>query len=156
MDTSEKWGLPPDFQPARFAISDAAKNAVRPVLGANEPIIVSLQNEDEILSILATPGRILTVRAQEVGIAAGSAIVKSFPWPGVWDLTMRPQAFSVSLVIEYRTSDNGKTVEIGRRAVLAKEKSDVFAGFPKEEGEAVFKTLLQLWNWKRAQPQSDG
>ncbi len=156
MDISEKWGLPPGFQPARFAISDAAKNAVRPVLGAGEPVIVSLQNDDEILSILATPGRILTIRAQEVGVSAGSAIVKSFPWPGVFGLTMRPQAFNVSLVLEYRTSDNGKTVEIGRRAILAKEKSDVLAGFPKEEGEAVFQTLLQLWNWKKSQPQNDG
>lgn len=155
MDTFEKWGLPSDFAPARFPVSDAAKNAVRPVLGANEPVIVSLQNDDEVVSILATPGRILVVRVQETGIAAGGATVKSFPWPGVFELTMRPQAFNVSLVIEYRTSDNGKTVEIGRRALLGKAKSDILAGFPKEEGEAVFQALLQLWNWKRAQPQTD-
>ena len=156
MDISEKWGLPPDFQPARFPISDVAKIAVRPVLGAGEPIIVSLQNDEELLSILATPGRILVIRAQEMGIGAGGAVVKSFPWPGVFDLTMRPQAFNVSLVIEYRTSDGGKTVEIGRRAQLAKPKSDIFAGFPKAEGEAVFQALVLLWNWKRAQLQAEG
>ncbi|BCM91134.1 hypothetical protein IAD21_02998 [Abditibacteriota bacterium] len=150
MDISEKWGLPPDFTPARYSISDDAKTAVRPVLGANEPVIVSLQNDEELVSILATPGRILTVRAHEIGVGAGTSQVKTFPWPGVFNLTLRPQAFNVSFVIEYRTADNGKTVEIGRRALLGKPKSDILAGFSKSEGEAAFHALVQLWNWKKA------
>ena len=156
MDISEKWGLPSDFQPARFPINDEAKNAVRPVLGAGEPVIVSLQNDEELVSILATPGRILVIRAQEMGVGAGSASVKSFPWPGVFDLTLRPGALNVNFAIEYRTSDGGKTVEIGRRALLAKPKSDNLAGFPKAEGETVFRALTHLWNWTKAQVQANG
>lgn len=156
MDATEKWGLPPGFVPVRYAISDDAKSAVRAQLGADEPVLVSLSNEEELVSIVATPSRILTVRAQELGVGAGTAQIKSFPFPAVFDLTLRPQTHTATLVIEYRTSDGGKTVEIGRRAFLAKPKSDTFLGFSKDEGEAAFRALLQLWNWKRAQAQTDG
>lgn len=154
MDATEKWGLPPDFAPVRFSIPDDAKIAVRAQLGAEEPVLVSFSNEEELVSIVATPGRILSVRAQELGVGAGTAQVKSFPFPAVFDLTLRPQTSTATLVIEYRTSDGGKTVEIGRRALLAKPKSDTFLGFGKVEGEAAFRALLQLWNWKRAQSQT--
>lgn len=154
MDISEKWGLPPDFAPVRFAIPDDAKNALRAVLGANEPVIVSLTNDEELVSLVATPGRILTLRTQEIGVSAGTSQVKAFPYPGIFNLTLRPQPLIVSLVIEYRTSDNGKTVEIGRRALLAKPKSDTLTGFSKEQGEAAFAALTQLWNWKKELPES--
>ena len=150
MDASQKWGLPPGFAPVRYPIPDDAKIAVRAVLGADEPVLVSLANEENLVSILATPGRILSVRAQELGVGAGRAQVKSFPFPGVFDLTLRPQTHSATIVIEYRTSDGGKTVEIGRRALLGKARSDTFLGFPKIESEEAFRALLQLWNWKRA------
>ena len=156
MDASEKWGLPPDFQPVRFAIPDSAKGAIRSVLGANEPVIVSLTNDEELISLVATPGRVLSVRTQEIGIGAGTSQVKPFPWPGIFNLTLRPQPLIVSLVIEYRTSDNGKTVEIGRRAMLGKPKADTFTGFSKEQGEAAFTALTQLWKWKLEQLQNDG
>ena len=152
MDTSEKWGLPPGFSPVRFSIPDDAKNAVRGELGAGEPVIVSLCNEDEVVTLLATPERVISIRVQEMGVNAGQAQLKSFPWSGLFDITMRPQAATVSLVLEYRTSDNGKTVEVGKRAQLGKAKSDTFAPFSKNEGEAVFRALLQVWNWKKAQP----
>ncbi len=155
MDISEKWGLPPGFAPVRFEVSDDAKAAVRPILGAGEPVILSLQNEEETVALIGTPGRVLSVRAQEMGVNAGASLVKSFPWPGVFELTMRPQAGTVSLVIEYPTTDGGKTVEVGVRAKLAKTKQDVFAGFPKEEGEAVFRAMLQVSNWKKAHPPTD-
>ncbi len=155
MDISEKWGLPPDFQPVRFAIPDDAKNALRPVLGANEPVIISLTNDEELVSLVATPGRILSLRTQEIGVSAGNAQVKAFPYPAIFNLTLRPQPLIVSLVIEYRTSDNGKTVEIGRRALLAKPKADTLTGFSKEQGEAAFNALTLLWNWKKEQFQAD-
>jgi hypothetical protein len=155
MDASQKWGLPPDFAPVRYAIPDHAKIAVRALLGADEPVIVSLSNEEELVSIVATPERIITVRAQELGVGAGTSQVKSFPWPSVFDLTLRPQLHTATLVIEYRTSDGGKTVEIGRRALLAKPKSDTFLGFQKAAGEDAFRALLQVWNWKK-QTQTGG
>lgn len=156
MDASEKWGLPPAFQPVRFAIPDAAKTAVRSVLGANEPVIVSLTNDEELVALVGTPGRIISIRTQEMGVSAGNSQVKSFPWPGIFNLTLRPQPLIVSLVIEYRTSDNGKTVEIGRRAGLAKPKADTFAGFSREQGEAAFDALTLLWRWKIEQLQQQG
>jgi len=152
MDASQKWGLPPDFAPARFAIPDDAKNAVRAELSAGEPVIVSLSNQDELVTLLATPRRVLAVRVQEMGVNAGTLGVKSFPWDGIADITMRPQNQVVSLVIAYKTSDGGKTVEVGKRAILGKDKSDIFAPFNKDEGEAVFRALLQVWNWKKANP----
>ena len=155
MDISEKWGLPPGFAPVRFGISDDTKNAVRPILGAGEPVIVSLQNEEETVALLATPGRMLSVKAQEMGVNAGASLVKSFPWPSVFDVTLRPQASTITIVVEYPTTDNGKTVEVGVRAKLAKTKQDVFAGFPKDEGEAVYRTLLQISNWKKAHPMAE-
>lgn len=151
MINASQWGLPPDFVPVRFAIPEDAKNAVRPLLGANEPVIVSLSNDEELISLVATPGRVLSIRAQEIGIGAGGAQIKSYPYPGIFDLTMRPQPLIASIVIEYRTSDNGKTVEIGRRAALGKPKSDVFTGFSREQGEAAFAALMQLWQHKKAQ-----
>jgi len=150
MDTSEKWGLPPAFAPLRFEIPDAAKEAARRELHAGEPVIVSIANEDDVITLLATPERLLSIRLQEMGVHAGQPQFKTFPWDGIFDITLRPQSERVSLVIAYRSSDNGKTVEVGKRAILGKEKQDVFAPFIKEEGEAVFRALLQVWNWKKA------
>jgi len=155
MDISEKWGLPPGFCPVRFVVSEDAKNAVRGVLGAGEPVIVSLQNAEETVALIATPGRVLSVKAQEMGVNAGASLIKSFPWPSVFDLTMRPQASGVTLVIEFPTNDGGKTAEVGIRAKLAKTKQDVFAGFDKEEGEAAYRAMLQICNWKKAHPPTE-
>ncbi|RYX85293.1 hypothetical protein EON83_06775 [bacterium] len=155
MDISEKWGLPPGFAPVRFDVPEEAKNAVRSVLGANEPVIVSLTNDEELVSLVATPGRILSVRTQEIGISAGNSQVKTFPYPGIFNLTLRPQPLIVSFVLEYRTSVNGKTVEIGRRAALGKPKADTLTGFSREQGEAAFNALVALWKWKKEQFQGD-
>ncbi len=156
MDASQKWGLPPEFALVRYPIPEEAKIAARAVLGAEEPVLVSLGNEGDTVALVATPGRILTVKTQELGAGAGGAQVKSFPYPGIFDLTLRPQTFNVSFAIEYRTSDRGRTVEIGRRALMGHPKTDTLMAFEKVAGEEAFRALLQLWNWKKMQAQTDG
>ena len=144
------WGLPPDFSPVRYALSDEAKNAIRPLLNPNEPVVVSLANEGDTVTIVATPQRVFVVKTGALGAGASGTNVREFPFEGIFDIVKRPQTHNLTLAIHYRSND-GKRVEVGRRALLARERVENLMPFEIAAGEDVFRALLQIWNWKRAQ-----
>lgn len=144
---SQQWGLPPDFSPVRYAISDAAKNALRPLLNG-EPVVISLANESDTVAMVATPERLFAVKTGELGSGAGGVALREFPWEGVENLVMTPVTHNLRIAVHYRTS-NGKTVEVGRRARLAKAAVEYLMPFEKAAGEAVFEALRALWEWKK-------
>lgn len=153
MDSAQQWGLPPNFTPVRYAISDAAKAAVRPFLQANEPVVVSLGNEGDTIAIVGTPQRLLVIKTSTLGGGAAGAAVKEFPWEGLRDIVSRPQTLNLTLALHYNSND-GRRVEVGKRARLAKDAVDNLMAFELVAGQEVFVALLQISNWKKAQIQA--
>ncbi|MBW3635220.1 MAG: hypothetical protein KY445_01985 [Armatimonadetes bacterium] len=153
MDIAQQWGLPPEFVPVRYAISDDAKNALRGVLQAGEPVIVSIANEGDTVSIVATPQRLFTVKTAQYGAGAAGASVKEFPWAGIFDIVMTPMTLNLKIAVHYRSND-GRKAEVGRRAMLAKPAVENLMPFELVGGEEVFRALLQIWNSRRAETQN--
>ena len=149
MDTAQKWGLPPGFEPVRYAISDDVKNALRGVLQAGDPVVISIANESDTVSIVATPTRFYSIKTGELGAGASGAAVREYPWEGVFNLVMSPMTHNLRITVHFRTSD-GKKVEIGRRALLGKPATENLMPFESEAGAQVFRAMLQIWNFKRA------
>lgn len=149
MDVAEKWGLPPGFRPIRFALSDATKESLRSVLNPNEPVIISISNEGDTVAIVATPTRVFSIKTTEMSAGASGASVRVYPWEGIFDLTMTPMTHNIKIAIEFRSSD-GRTVEVGRKAKLAKPKTEQLTPFETVGGQEAFRGLLQIWNYKRS------
>ena len=156
MDVAEQWGLPPGFRPVRYVISDAAKAALRGVLGPNEPVIISISNEGDSVAIVGTPFRVFTVKTSELGGSGVSgANVKEFPWEGIQDIVLGPLSLNVKISLVYRSSD-GRIVATGRKAALAKEHTDHLMAFEKVGGTEIFRALLQVKNYKKMVAESAG
>lgn len=149
MDQAAQWGLPPGFTPVRYVISDDAKVVVRDLLKPNEPVIVSISNEGDTIAIVATPFRVLVVKTAGLGAGRSGASVKEYPWEGIFDIVLSPLALNVKFAIHYRSVD-GRTVEVGRRAMIAKPHVDNLMAYEKAGGQEVFKALLKIWNYKKA------
>jgi hypothetical protein len=149
MDAATQWGLPPGFQPARFSVPDGVKEVVRGVLHANEPVIVSITNEGDNISVIATPERVLAVRAGGAGAGVTGFSVKEYPWAGITNLVLQQMALNAKYAIHYRTSD-GRTVEIGRRAAMGKPAIDNLMPFESEAGAEAFEALHSVWQHKKA------
>ncbi len=143
-------GLAPNFVPVRYTISDDAKNALRSVLQASESVIVSIANEDDTVSIVATPQRLFAVKTAQYGVGAAGVSVKEFPWAGVFDIVMAPMTLNLEIAVHYRSND-GRKAEVGRRAMLAKPAVENLMPFELVAGEEVFRALLQIWNSSRAE-----
>ena len=150
MDNNPNWGLPPAFTPVRYAVSDAAKSAVRPLLAANEPVIISLGNEGNSVSLVGTPRRLFVIKISDLGGGAAGAKIREFPWEGIAQIVKRPQTHNLTLALHFRSND-GKTVEVGRRAALAKPAVDNLMAFEIAAGEEIFLVLMQMVNWTKAQ-----
>lgn len=153
MDVAEQWGLPPGFAPVRYSISDDAKNALRGRLPAGEPVIISISNEGDTIAIVATPSRLFSVKTNSLGAGAAGANIREYPWEGVFDIVSTPMTHNLKIAVHFRSSD-GKKVEVGRRAMLAKPHVDNLMPFEIEGGQQVFRSLLQVWNYKRALAQN--
>lgn len=149
MNNAQSFGLPPDFAPARFAVSDEVKNAVRPLLSAGEPVLVSIANESDSVSIVATPRRLFTVKIGALGAGAAGIAIREYLWPAVFDIVQTPMTHNLKIAVHFR-SNNGKTIEIGRRAMLAKPAVENLMPFENQSGSEVFQALLQLWNAGKA------
>jgi hypothetical protein len=151
MDFSQ-WGLPQTFLPARYAISDEVKNALRGII-SGEPVLVSIANEGDTVSIVATPNRLFTIKTSQLGAGAAGASVREYPWEGVFDLVMTPMTHNLKIAVHFRTVD-GRKPEVGRRAALGKPAIENLMPFESVAGAEVFRALLQLWNTKRAASQT--
>ena len=149
MDVAESWGLPAGFRPVRHPISDDVKNVVRDLLSPGEPVIVTLSNEGDSISLVATPQRLFTIRA---GTVAGSGItganVREFPWEGITKMILQPAALNVKIAIHYRTMD-GRTVEVGRRAAMGKDAVDNVMPFESAAGSDAFQAIFDVWQHKK-------
>jgi hypothetical protein len=77
-DAAVRWGLPPGFMPARFPIADDVKDLIRDMLEQGEPVIVTLANEGNSISLVATSQRVFSIRS---GLVAGVTgyTVREFP-----------------------------------------------------------------------------
>lgn len=149
MNIAEQWGLPVDFEPARFDIIEDVKNALREELAANEPIIVSITNRAGSVAVLATPWRVFCVKTGALsGVGVTGCKIKEFPWEGITNLVAQQAADNLKFAIHYRTS-NGTSVETGRRAALGKPAVDHFAAFDLEKGTLAFDAINSVWQHKR-------
>ncbi len=148
-DEASRWGLPEGFAPVRFAIADEIKVLLRPLLNPGEPAVVTLSNVEGAVTLVGTPRRLFVVRSG--GVAAGASGVSSreFPWQGVTKLTLAQTAQNVKLAIGFRTS-NGRTAEVGRRAVMGRDAVENAIGFDAAQGQAAFAALHQIWQHVKA------
>ncbi|HEX9996628.1 MAG TPA: hypothetical protein VGB45_05765 [Abditibacterium sp.] len=149
MDIAQQWGLPPGFAPVRYGVSDEVKNALRGLLPAGEPVILSIANESDNVAIVGTPSCFFSVKTGELSAGAGGVAVREYPWEGVFDLIMTPMTHNLRITVHFRTS-NGKKVEVGRRALLGKPATEHLMPFEHEAGAQIFRAMLQIWNFKRA------
>jgi hypothetical protein len=154
MDMAQEWGLPPGFAPVRYIISDDAKNALRGQLPVGEPVIVSISNEGDTITIVATPSRLFTVKTGSLGAGALGASVREYPWEGVFNFVMTPMTHNLKIAVHYRSSD-GRKIEVGRRAMMAKPAVENLMPFEIEAGTQVFRALLQVWNFKKAAAEQE-
>ena len=150
------WGLPEDFEPVRFPIPDAAKQAVRPLLGANEPVLVTLSNEGDSISLIATPLRVLSVKTGEQQAGAAGVTIKEYPYEGIADMKISSAAINVKITLHFKSSNNGRTVETGLRARLAKDHTDNLMPFESTAGAQAFKAIYDVWVHKTGGKKSLG
>ena len=144
-ETAVSWGLPPDFDPVRYPIPDAAKAVVRPLLGSNEPVLVTLSNEGDSISLIATPLRILAVKTGDVQAGATGASVKEYPYEGITDMKIQSAAINVKIALHFKSTNNGRTVEVGQRARLAKDHVDNLMPFESAAGQQAFEAIQAIW-----------
>lgn len=149
MDSSQQWGLPPDFSPARFTISDEVKAALRARLTPGDPVVISIANESDTVSIVATPGCLWTVKTGSLGAGAAGVSIREYPWEGLTNIVQTPMTHNLKIALHFRSND-GRTVEVGRRAMLAKPAVENLMPFESEAGAEVCRALLQIWNTRRA------
>jgi hypothetical protein len=144
-DPAALWGLPPGFEPVRLPISDDAKQALRPLLGANEPVLVMISNEGDSIALIATPLRVLSVKTGGVQAGATGASVKEYPYEGITDMKIQSAAINVKIALHFKTTNNGRTVEVGLRAKLAKDHVDNLMPFESTAGAEAFKAIYDIW-----------
>ncbi|MEO6907023.1 MAG: hypothetical protein ABI210_03955 [Abditibacteriaceae bacterium] len=153
MNIAEQWGLPVDFQPVRFDITEDVKNVLREALDSDEPVIVSITNRAGSVALLATPLRIFYVKTGELsGVGVTGCKVKEFPWEGITKLVAQQAADNLKIAIHYRTS-NGSRVETGARAALGGPAVDHLAAFDLEKGTLAFDAIKAVWQLKRPKPK---
>jgi hypothetical protein len=144
-DPAALWGLPPDFEPVRLPISDDAKQALRPMLSAQEPVLVTISNEGDSIALVATPLRILSVKTGGTQAGATGASVKEYPYEGITDMKIQSAAINVKIALHFKTTNNGRTVEVGLRAKLAKDHVDNLMPFESTGGAEAFKAIYDIW-----------
>jgi hypothetical protein len=148
-DVASQWGLPPGFAPVRLPIDDAVKDVVRDLLRPDEPVVVTMANEGNSISIVATPQRLMAVRTGDTAGVTGFN-VKEYPWEAITDLTIQRPSTNVTFVVSFRSNDKGRTVATGAKARLAKEASDKLMPFEAAAGDDVFAALFTIWQHRNA------
>ncbi|MBV9468374.1 MAG: hypothetical protein JO316_02225 [Abitibacteriaceae bacterium] len=144
VDPAVQWGLPPGFQPVRYAVSDEVKEVVRSLLQPNEPVIVSIANEGNTISLVATPYRLFSIRSGGIVAGVTGANVREFPWAGITNMVLQQAALNVKIVLHFKSS-NGRDVEVGQRARLAKAATDNLMPFESAAGAEAFQAIYNVW-----------
>jgi hypothetical protein len=144
-DPASLWDLPAGFEPVRLPISDDAKQVLRPMLSAQEPVLVTISNEGDSIALVATPLRILSVKTGGTQAGATGASVKEYPYEGITDMKIQSAAINVKIALHFKTTNNGRTVEIGHRAKLAKDHVDNLMPFESTGGAEAFKAIYDIW-----------
>lgn len=139
------WGLPPDFEPVRLPIPDEAKQVLRPMLSADEPVLVTISNEGDSISLVATPLRVLSVKTGSAQAGVTGATVKEYPYEGITDMKIQSAAINVKIALHFKTTNKGLTVETGHRAKLAKDHVDNLMPFESTAGAEAFKAIYDIW-----------
>lgn len=152
MDAAQRWGLPEGFVPVRYPIADSVKEVVRGVLLPNEPAVVTLANEGETVSVIATPQRLITVKSGAAGAGVTGFNTKEFPWEAITNLVFQPVSISCKFSIHYKTSGGGR-VETGRRARMGKDAKDDVMPFENVAGDEAFRAIYSIWQHKMMQMQ---
>ena len=155
MSNATQWGLPPEFTPVRFPLSDEAKAAVRPLLGQGDPVVISLANDEDAIALVGTPTRLLVIKLSELGAGAAGVKVREFPWEGITRIVATPLSFQLKIALHYRSSNNGRTVEVGRRAKMGEAAVENLAGFDLDNGNAILTAMMQIWDNKREKDEND-
>lgn len=144
-DHASRWGLPPEFVPVRFPVPDDVKDVMRSVLLPNEPVVVSLSNESNTISVVATPQRLFSIKSGGVVAGVTGAHVKEFPWEGVTNLRLQQVSLNVKFAVHFKSSNGGRTCEVGQRARLAQDATENLMPFETNAGNQVFGALWQIW-----------
>ena len=76
---------------------------------------------------------------------ATGASVKEYPYEGITDMKIQSAAINVKIALHFKTTNNGRTVEIGHRAKLAKDHVDNLMPFDSNAGAEAFKAIYDIW-----------
>ena len=152
MDVATQWGLPEGFQPVRYAISDSVKEILRGLLRPNEPVVISLANEGDTISLVGTPYRLFAVKTNPLMSGAAGNNARDFPWEAITDLKLGQAALNVKFSVHFRSS-NGRTPEVGRRAAMGKPVVENYMPFESAAGQEVFAAMTAIIAHKREASQ---
>ena len=139
------WGLPEDFVPARFPIGDEEKELIRGMLGAGEPVLVTLANESNTTTIVATLARLFTIRSGQ-GAGVTGFTVREFPWAAISDMRLQQMGTNIKMAVHFKSRDNGRTAELGAKAGFAKDAVDELKPFESNAGTQCFEAIHTLWH----------
>lgn len=153
MDSAQRWGLPEGFATIRYPLAPEVKEVARGVLAPDEPAIVTLANEAQTVSIIATPQRLLVMKSGAAGAGVTGFNTKEYPWEAITNLIFAPVSVNCKFSICYRTT-GGSKVETGRRAKMGKDAKDEVMPFEHAAGEEVFQAIYAIWHHKMMQLQS--
>lgn len=153
MDTATQWGLPEHFAPVRYTVSDTVKALLRDILNPNEPVIMTLANEGDTVTLVGTNLRLFAVKTGAMGAGASGASTKEFPWEAIFDLKMTQAGLNIKITVHFRSSDNGKTAATGRKAQLAKAVSENYMPFETAAGQEFFEAMNSVWQHRKALAQ---
>jgi hypothetical protein len=148
VDTATRWGLPTGIVPVHFPIDDEVKEVVRGELSPNEPVIATLANEEQTLTIVATPQRLFTIRSGSTLAGVTGFTVREFPWEGITKMILQQASANVKFALHFKTSD-GRKVEVGRRAAMGMAATENLMPFEPTSGHQVFALIHQIWEHKR-------
>lgn len=147
-EVSTKWGLPAGFQPVRFAINDQVKQIIRGLLGANEPVIVTVANESDNVAIVATTQRVFTVRTGQ-GAGVTGVTTREFPWEAITDMRLTQMGTNVKIAIHFKSKDGGRTAETGKRAAFGKDATDELKPFETNAGTTAFEAIHVVYHFQK-------
>ena len=142
-DAASRWGLPEGFAPVLMPLPDEIKSQMRPLLRANEPVIIALGNEGDSLFLVATTERVFSVRS---GITAGTSglQVREYSYQEIADLKMLQSPLNVKITLSFHSRD-GRKAESGARAKQWKLYTDQLMPFETARGVQAFGALQKVW-----------
>jgi hypothetical protein len=148
-----RWGLPEDFEPVRYAVNDDIKALVRDLLGPDEPVLVTVANESDSISLIATTQRIFTIRSGGATAGVTGFTTREFPWEALTDMRLQSGALNVGISLHFQSKDGGRTAEVGVRAKFGKPAVDKIMPFESAAGTTAFEAIHSLWHYRRSVQQ---